>query len=332
MDGSVAAALNNLQHVLDKGIYQVCYRQPTMQPEYGADHAIDLFSSMQHALGCGADVGRVFQMVYPNVIRDVEQLPWRFEKLLIDHGLSPDTDFGGETLLHRLLQEPRPPVVRQLQHNGSRLSAYLRKPIPLDKESEHDLGVTLDELLIRKPTPDMRDANGNTALHMAVACMVERVHYPDSSADQVPPLNGSFHNGDLEDHDAERAEYLTAAFHMLLEAGWSVDVRNNRGHTVVDLLAAGLDKYQAELAELSDPAGPAQRAVAQLSVRAPNGHLVEFLEDKMEAMARATATLQQLHDLAVSRARPKQVRSAAVLVGVWVLLVAIVLGWLMNRW
>jgi hypothetical protein len=49
----------------------------------------------------------------------------------------------------------------------------------------------------------------------------------------------------LQDHDAARAAYAAVGFRMLMDAGWHPGVRNANGYTVIDLIEAGLNKYQA---------------------------------------------------------------------------------------
>lgn len=47
--------------------------------------------------------------------------------------------------------------------------------------------VTLEQLLKRKHTADLQDAAGNTALHMVVACLVSKVHFPDPKLTAAEP-------------------------------------------------------------------------------------------------------------------------------------------------
>lgn len=139
--------------------------------------------------------------------------------------------------------------------------------------------VTLNELLRRKATPNREDSAGNTAMHMLVACMVQRVHFPDpklpeqqGNADEETIQEGSMFAGtadtaagaqqppvqhfpsqaadqadvpqDLEDNDAARAAYAEVAFKMLLAAGWLPGWCNHNSYTVSNLIEAGLAKYQ----------------------------------------------------------------------------------------
>jgi len=47
--------------------------------------------------------------------------------------------------------------------------------------------VTLEQLLKRKHTAALQDAAGNTALHMVVACLVSKVHFPDPKLTAAEP-------------------------------------------------------------------------------------------------------------------------------------------------
>jgi hypothetical protein len=128
--------------------------------------------------------------------------------------------------------------------------------------------VTLAELLRQGATPDLPDGSGNTALHMVVACMVSKKHFPDStvrgrgtSLQDTQSADGDICGADnpstavaasaaadpqqLDDHDAARAAYATAAFLALLRAGWNPAIRNSNGYSVSDLVLEGLSRYQA---------------------------------------------------------------------------------------
>jgi hypothetical protein len=187
-------------------------------------------------------------------------------------------DVGGESLLHNLLNHPFPLAIRPNSDTPAELAAALAAAPPGRNPAAGS--VTLNELLARKPKPNVEDAAGNTALHMLVACMVQRVHFPD------PKLPGKQHglqedeeetivegsgstmhqqqqqqqqekqqqdkqqqDGEqepqrLEDNDAARAAYGQLAFRMLLEAGWEPGWRNHNGYTVSNLIEAGLARYQ----------------------------------------------------------------------------------------
>ncbi|KAF8072363.1 PPOX1 [Scenedesmus sp. PABB004] len=129
----------------------------------------------------------------------------------------------------------------------------------------------------------------------------------------------------LEDHDAPRAAYALLAFRRLLAAGWEPGLRNHTGYTVANLIEAGLARYQAELYDLKDPKGAAQTTVAALAERAPDRGLPAFLAAKVSGVEAVVDALQEMHTLAAAAAAPRQARSAGVLVGLWLLLLAAML-------
>jgi hypothetical protein len=177
-------------------------------------------------------------------------------------------------LLHNLLNHPYPLPIRPSSDTVPELAAALQNAPPGRNPAAGS--VTLNELLARKPKPNVEDAAGNTALHMLVACMVQRVHYPDprvpgkqhglqedeeetiveGSGNAMPQQEQQEQQQQqqaedeaqvperLEDNDAARAAYGQLAFRMLLEAGWEPGWRNHNGYTVSNLIEAGLARYQ----------------------------------------------------------------------------------------
>jgi hypothetical protein len=183
------------------------------------------------------------------------------------------TDVGGESLLHNLLNHPFPLPIRPTSDTPADLTQALQTA-PAGRNPAAG-SVTLNELLARKPKPNVEDAAGNTAMHMLVACMVQRVHFPDPKVpgrqqglqedkeetvvegsgsamtqqeqqqqEQQQQQDGEQVPQRLEDNDAARAAYGQLAFRMLLEAGWEPGWRNHNGYTVSNLIEAGLARYQ----------------------------------------------------------------------------------------
>lgn len=71
-----------------------------------------------------------------------------------------DHDVGGQTLLHRLFKQPFPPDLgRSAQQQAA--GAY-------EEDSEEEPEISLPELLAKHPTPNLRDAEGNTVLHVLI--------------------------------------------------------------------------------------------------------------------------------------------------------------------
>jgi hypothetical protein len=234
------------------------------------------------ALAAGAAAERVHVLLAAAAARDLDSLPLHLLALCVQAGLSPDTGVGGgESLLHLLLNAPHPVplgnlddawqsrssgaeqqqqpggVSQQVEQLQEQLQ-QLQGSIPLQEEQQHPAcgGVTLAELLRRgRPSPNLPDAHGNTALHILVACMITKRHFPDPKAGEgqqqqqeaeqpgapSPPAAAAT----LQDHDAARAAYAAAAFAALLRAGWHPGVRNANGYTVTDLLEEGMARYRA---------------------------------------------------------------------------------------
>jgi hypothetical protein len=245
----------------------------TLEPKWEPKYADKLYTACEATLQAGVDPDKAFPVVLKAALDDVNTLPWNLEKLFIEFGLGPDVYVCGESLLHRLLQNPRPPPIRgldlctaEIRANSSGTAAA--KDAATDAAKSEPLATTLDELLARKATPDLQDVSGNTALHLLVACMVQRISFPDTSAMEMEEASASGQpEVSGEDHDAERAQYALAAFHMLLEAGWTTDAANKREHTPMDLISEGVRRYKDELEDLINPTGRQQLCLMTLADR-----------------------------------------------------------------
>lgn len=226
-------------------------------------------------------VPQVYRLIESIASVDLDELPQKYLAACVEGGLSPDTDICGETLLHVLLNHPYPPPIK-LPLDNIEVPAGAAALLQQQWSGRNPAcgSVTLNELLSRKATPNREDTAGNTALHMVVACMVQRVHFPDpklpdkqGSADEEVIQEGSMGAApdaaaveaqrqaaeqtaaqaaayddlpqDLEDNDAARAAYAEVGFKMLLAAGWSPVWRNHNSYTVANLIEAGLAKYQS---------------------------------------------------------------------------------------
>lgn len=219
---------------------------------------------------------------------DLDETPPKYLAACVEGGLSPDTDICGETLLHLLLNHPYPPRI-QLPIDNLEVSETTAALLQKQWSGRNPAGssISLNELLRRKATPNLEDSAGNTAMHMLVACMVQRVHYPDpklpdqqggqneevmqeasnlagkhdtSAGEQqhaaqqttVGAAEASSQNDlqqDWEDNDAARAAYAEVGFKMLLAAGWLPGWRNHTSYTVSNLIEAGLAKYQSGVSQ-----------------------------------------------------------------------------------
>jgi hypothetical protein len=268
-----------------------------MIPQWQPAYAQKVKQAVAAALDAGVSAEKVYKILDSIAAVDLDGLPADLLALCVDAGLGADTDIGGEPLLHFLLNTQFPIPLGQLnispaaapsagdrttqqQHqqqqpaedpsqdaDGQHTEALLQRLQDLQKTipAQHHAAcgsVTLAELLKRGATPDLSDASENTALHMVVACMVSKKHYPDPAvAGQQQPeavdINSSSADGasntatappqqqqQLEDNDAARAAYAAAVFTALLRAGWDPAVRNANGYTVSDLILEGLSRYQ----------------------------------------------------------------------------------------
>ena len=258
------AAFQALCRVCDDSSLHVLQDNVTLEPKWEPTYSDKLHAACEAALQAGVDPDKAFPMVLKVAFDNVNTLPWNLEKLFIESGLGPDVDVSGESLLHRLLQNPRPPPIRGLdlctaEIRADNSSTTATKDAPSSAAAE-PLTTTLDELLARGATADLQDVNGNTALHMVVACLVQRINFPDTSAMEMEEAGSSSGQPEVsgDDHDGERAQFALAAFHMLLEAGWSVDTSNRHEHTPMDLIAEGLRRYKDELEDLINPTGAEQ--------------------------------------------------------------------------
>ncbi len=73
-----------------------------------------------------------------------------------------DADVGGQSLLHHMFKQPCPPRLSRgpLAGDADNSSAD-------DTDAEED-EVGLAELLAKHPTPNLRDSDGNTVLHILI--------------------------------------------------------------------------------------------------------------------------------------------------------------------
>lgn len=289
-------ALRTLQEVAKGPNRPVIYTPPEMIPQWQPEYAQKVKQAVAASLDAGVSAEKVYKILDSIAAVDLDGLPADLLALCVDAGLGADTDMGGEPLLHFLLNTQYPVPLGQLsispaagphaanrttqqqhqqqqpseiqsqdaedQHTQTLLQRLqdLQKTIPAQHHAACG-SVTLAELLKRGATPDLSDASENTALHMVVACMVSKKHFPDPAVagqQQQPDADGidsSKRNGtsktagaaqqqQLEDNDAARAAYAAAVFTALLRAGWDPAVRNANGYTVSDLILEGLSRYQ----------------------------------------------------------------------------------------
>lgn len=281
----MAEALRALQEVAKGPNRPVIYTPPEMNPQWQPAYAQQLKAAVTGALDAGVAADKVFKILDSIAAVDLDGLPADLLALCIEAGLGADTDMGGEPLLHFLLNARFPIPLGSLdtsaaadigskqQHNqqhqqdeGDQDAADqqehalmqrlqdLQASIPAQRHAACG-SVTLAELLRRGATPDLCDSSGNTALHMIVACMVSKKHFPDpgvagqdASMQEQGDARGASNSGQpqeqLGDNDAARAAYGAAAFAALLRAGWDPAVRNGNGYTVSDLILEGLSRYQ----------------------------------------------------------------------------------------
>lgn len=293
-------ALRDLQDVVKGPNRPVIYTPPEMIPQWQPAFADKLTQAVSAALQAGVAAEKVFTLLDGAAAVDLDSLPDNLLAMCVESGLCPDTDLGGESLLHFLLNTQFPvPLGTQTDSSSSdtisssnkAASSNNNKPtaFQLDQQAQtvlrhlqdlqHSIpaqhhpacgSTTLAELLRRGATPNLTDSSGNTALHMVVACMVSKKHFPDPSVvDQrralqqqqqqsededgpaQPQSNGSTDGTQtpagpkqLDDNDKARAAYGSAAFIALLQAGWDPAVRNANGYTVSDLMLEGLSRYQ----------------------------------------------------------------------------------------
>jgi hypothetical protein len=259
-----------------------------MLPQWQPAYAQQLKKAIASALDAGVSASKVFKLLDSIAAVDLDGVPDDLLALCVEAGLGPDTDMGGESLLHYLINTHFPVPLGQVSNSdssstGAAAAAKQQPYDQLDEDSQaclqrlQDLqrtiptqhhpacgSVTLAELLRQGATPDLPDGSGNTALHMVVACMVSKKHYPDSSvqgrgttlqdpqsadgdsgsADDPSTAAAAAGPQQLDDHDAARAAYAAGAFFALLRAGWNPAIRNSNGYSVSDLVLEGLSRYQ----------------------------------------------------------------------------------------
>lgn len=163
----------------------MCYTPPEMTPAWEDSYDKELMAATQTALDAGTDPQAVYKLLERIAAVDLEMLPPKYMAACINAGLSPDTDVGGESLLHNLINHPFPPPLNPPEDSPAAAVAVL-KQLPPGRNPAAGTA-TLNELLARKPRPNLEDAAGNTAMHMLVACMVQKVHFPDP---QLPDQGG----------------------------------------------------------------------------------------------------------------------------------------------
>ena len=72
--------------------------------------------------------------------------------------------------------------------------------------------------------------------------------------------------------------------------------------------------------------------VKLLAQKAPDKNLGAFLERKVQGMAKAVAALQEMYDTGRARERPKEVKTAVSLVGLWLVLLVLCGCALLYKW
>jgi hypothetical protein len=243
---------------------------------------MQLKQAVTAALNGGVSADKVFKVLDSIATIDLDGLPDDLLCLCIEAGLGADTDMGGESLLHYLINTEYPIPLGNLTISSTGPDNKQQDILQLDQQSEFVLkhlqdlqrsipaqhhaacgSVTLAELLRRGASPDLQDSSGNTVLHMIAACMIRKKHFPDPpvagqansqhSAAGEPTAAGAKGGStaaaggppqQLDDNDAARAAYGAAVFTALLRAGWDPAVRNFNGFTVSDLILEGLQRYQ----------------------------------------------------------------------------------------
>ncbi|KAK9806118.1 hypothetical protein WJX72_002181 [[Myrmecia] bisecta] len=147
------------------------------------------------------------------------------ERLILAN-LSPDADVGhGDTLLHQLFKQTCPPGVDA--DGGSAASEDDDEEEDGEDDEFGGPRIPLAGLLQRGATPDRTHRDGDTVLHILIRNTLDGTYFPDDS------LSGAMYSGEIERVE-ERAEYVEAAFKLLVDAGWSVAVRSVRGQSVLD--------------------------------------------------------------------------------------------------
>ncbi|EFN54842.1 expressed protein [Chlorella variabilis] len=218
-----------------------------MDPFFDDTVVRDLVEATAGALDAGADPAAVYGLVSETCTQCVDYMSQELHNTLMQR-MHPDTlidRFNGKTVLHELLGRTHPPaLVAGLDWEGvpqTTLEEVLDRherlgPDPhLDRPPSNRASAGTDMAWAAGATPDLRDAEGNTALHLVVvnACRDEQGYFPDLA----PHL--AFHVRKLQDlyRDEERVDYLEGAGTALLRRGWSLDLPNRDGLTVRQALA-----------------------------------------------------------------------------------------------
>lgn len=365
---SLLAALFELAGRADRFM---CYKPPNMEPEWHPAYAKALSDALDTALSNGADPGLALEALLQASQELPDGVPWQLLRRCITAGLHADMDIGGGTpLLHYLLSRPNPPRLggdetASTAAGGTKGDAGAVQPLSAVDATgtntdsvERECPVSLDSLL-QSAKPNLRGRKGATALHVVLACLLARTHFP-VVADQVHQdgkapdgcgndSSGGFSSGAeglrtgdahellLEaEADARRAAYARAAFASLLRAGWSAAARDTRGCSASDTAAVALRQCQADLEEVLDPRGLPHAALAEFvemeqrgreQGSGGNGDGKERLQQLLrarEAGARAVVCeLERIVQMAAAQRRPGVVVGAAVLLSLWVVLVAV---------
>lgn len=197
------AALKELQDLAKGHNRPVIYTPPEMIPQWQPAYAMQLKQAVTAALNAGVSADKVFKVLDSIATIDLDGLPDDFLALCIEAGLGADTDMGGESLLHYLINTEYPIPLGNLSSSSAAPDSEQQDVLQLDQQSESVLqhlqelqrsipaqqhaacaSVTLAELLRRGASPDLQDSSGNTVLHMIAACMIRKKHFPD------PPVAG----------------------------------------------------------------------------------------------------------------------------------------------
>lgn len=275
-------------------------------------------------------------------------VPWSpLLRRCVAAGLHADTDVGGGApLLHVLLSRPHPPPIgdREDEEEGQEAAKG-------EGSQTSSCPVTLLQLL-QTATPGLQGPNGATALHVVAACLADRVHFPPASARGGEGEEGGGNDddngsggGDDNDGgdgsrwrdgrefmaqaaaDVRRASYAAAAWELLLASGWRAAgaARNKRGNTAADLAELGLRGARADLEEIRDARG-LPRAALQQFVEASGGgeaRVREMLAAHSAGAGAVARAFERMSAAAEAQRRPAAARTAAVLLAVWALLVAL---------
>jgi hypothetical protein len=197
------AALKELQGLAKGHNRPVIYTPPEMIPQWQPAFAMQLKQAVAAALNGGVSADKVFKVLDSIATIDLDGLPDDLLSLCIEAGLGADTDMGGESLLHYLINTEYPIPLGNLASSSTSADNKQQDILQLDQKSELVLqklqelqrsipaqhhaacgSVTLAELLRRGASPDLQDSSGNTVLHMIAACMIRKKHFPD------PPVAG----------------------------------------------------------------------------------------------------------------------------------------------